>query len=121
MVCVQVGTDGGMDARRTLTYLTGFLVLSSHAIHIGRGTAKVAQVTAEIIHLTNLVHFPQDAFLASAADELALVGTDGAESASAETTAMDVHGMFNHVVGGNAFALILGMGQTGERQVVNSI
>ena len=121
MVRIQVGTDLRMDATGTLAPLTGVLVAPVHAVHIGAGTAEVGEVTLEVGHLDDLLHLLHDALLGAAADELTLMGGDGAEGASAETAAMDVDAELNHVVGGNALTLVLGVRLTGVGQVERGI
>ena len=111
VVGVQVGAHLGMDARRPLALLAQVEVGALHAIHVGTGAAQVAQVALEVGQLHDGLHFAQDALLATAHDELSLMGGDGTEGTSAETSAMDVDRVFDHVVGGDALALVLGMGQ----------
>ena len=49
------------------------------------------------------------------------MGRDGAEGASAETAAMDVDRELDHLVGGDALALILGVGQSRVWQVERGV
>ena len=49
------------------------------------------------------------------------MGGDGAEGTAAETAAMDVDGVLDHVVGGDALALVLGMGLSRVRQVERGV
>ena len=117
VVGIQVGTHLGMDARRPLALLAQVEVGALHAVHVGAGSAQVAQVALEVGQLHDGLHFAQDALLATAHDELALMGGDGAEGASAEASAVDVDRVLDHVVGGDALALVLGMGQARVGQV----
>ena len=117
VVGVQVGAYLGMDARGALALLAQFLVGAVHAIHVGTRSAQITQIALEVGQLHDGLHFLQDAFLASAYDELALVGGDGAEGATAETSAVDVDGVLDHVVGGDALALVFGVGQACVGQV----
>ena len=45
----------------------------------------------------------------------------GTEGAASEASAMYVHRVFDHLIGRNGLAPILGMGQTGIRQVERSV
>ena len=63
MVGVQIRTDLRMDARGTLTLLAGLEVTTMHAVHVGTGTTKVAEITLEAIHLYHLFHLVQNALL----------------------------------------------------------
>ena len=121
MVGVQVRAYLRVDAGRSLAVFASLLVLATHAIHIGRRTTEVAQVTLEVRHGYHLLHLLQDALLASANDELALVGGNRTERTTAETAAVDVDGELNHLVSRNGLALVLRMRQTGVWQVEGSI
>lgn len=111
VVGIQVGTHLGMDARGPFALAAQLLVSALHAVHVGAGSAQVAQVALEVGQLHDSLHLTQDAFLATAHDEFALMGGDGAECTSAEASAVDVDRVLDHVVGGDALALVLGMGQ----------
>ena len=49
------------------------------------------------------------------------MGGDGAEGTATEAPTMDVHGVTDHVVGGDALAFVFRMRLTGVGQVVGSI
>ena len=51
MVGLEVFTYSGLDAAISWTLLTKRLVLSRHAVHIGRGTAEVGDDTIEVLTL----------------------------------------------------------------------
>ena len=121
VVRVEVRTDLGMDAAWAATFLTGIEVAAMHAVHVGRRAAEVGEVALEVGHLDHLFHLFQYALLGAAGYELALMSGDGAEGAAAETPAMDVHAMLDHVVGRDALALVFGMGLTGIGQVEGGI
>ena len=109
MVGVQVRTNLRIDARGTLALLAGIEVAPMHAVHVGRRTAKVAEIAFESIHLYDLLDLAKYAFLGTARDELALMGRDGTEGTTAKTAAMDIDAELNHLVGWNTLALIFNM------------
>ena len=111
MVDVEVLTDVRMDAGGTFALMTKVEVLTVHGIDVGRRTAKVAQITLEVRQLGDGLDLLQNALLAARGDELALMGRDGAEGATAETAAMEADGELNHVVGRDALAFVFGMGK----------
>ena len=117
VVGVQVRAYLGIDTRRTLALAALVLVGTPHGIHIGTRSAEVGEIAFEIGHLGDGLDFLQDAFLASAHDELALMRTDGTEGTSAETASMQVHGELDHIEGRDALALVLRVRQTGIRKV----
>ena len=49
------------------------------------------------------------------------MGRDGTKRTTAKTATMDVDGVLDHLIGGNALVLVLGMGQTRIWQVERSI
>jgi len=121
VIGVEVRTDLRMDTTGTTAFLTSIEVAAVHTIHIGRGSAEVGEVALEVghrDHLTNLFH---NTLFRSAGDKLALMGRDGAEGATAEASAMDVHRVLNHVVGRNALTLVLRVRLTSIRQVEGSV
>ena len=121
MVGIQIGTYGRMDAGGTFALVAQVFVPPFHAVHICTGAAQIAQIALEIGKLLDGLHLAQDAFLGAADDELALMGRDGAEGTSAETSAMDVDRKLNHVIRRNPLSLVFGMGQTGIGQVEGMI
>ena len=121
VIGIQVRTDLWMDTGRTATFLAGVLVLTTHAIHVGRGSTQVTQVTFEVGHLHHLFHLAQDALLRAAGDEFSLVGRDGTEGASAKTATMDVHTELDHVVGGDTFPFVLRVWLTGVGKVERGV
>ena len=121
MVCIQVRTYFGVDARRAFALLTHGFITSPHLVHIGRRTAQVAKIPFEIRQFHYCLYFFQYAFLAAADDKLALMCRNGTESTTAETSAMNVDGELNHIVCGYAFALIFGMRETRVRQVERTV
>ena len=121
MISIQVGTYRRMETRRTLALAAQLFVPSFHAVHIGAGSTQIAQIAFEVGKLHDGLHLAQDAFLGAADYELALVGRDGTECASSETSTMDIDGELDHVIRRNTLALILGMWQTGIGQVERMI
>ena len=61
VVGVQIFANGRMNARGTFAALAQAFVASLHAIHIGRRAAEVAEITFEVGHVGDLLHFAQDA------------------------------------------------------------
>ena len=121
VVGVQVGAYLRVDARGALALHAAVLVASLHTVHVGTGSSQVAQVAFEVGQLHHGLHFAQDALFGAADDELALVGRDGAEGTASETSTVDVDGELNHVVGRDAFALVLGVRQARVGQVVGVV
>lgn len=120
-VGVEVGAYLGMDARRTRTLFASLMVAPMHAVHVGRGSAKVAQIALEIGHLCDEFHFFEDALLAPAHDEFALMGTDSTKGTASETSAVDVDRKLDHLVGRDALVLVFGVGQPGVGQIVGGV
>ena len=79
VVGIEVRTNLRVHARWALAHLARLLVLAMHAVHVGRRTAQVAQIALEIRHFYDFLHLFQDALLASANHELALVCRNGTE------------------------------------------
>ena len=121
MVGIQVRAYLRVDARRALAALAEGLVFSVHAVHVGRRSSQVTQVAFEVRHFRDGFYFLQDAFLASADDELSLMGRDGAEGAAAETAAVNVHRELDHLVRRNTFVLVFGMRQACVGQVERQV
>ena len=117
MAGVEVRTYLRMDAAGALAVFTGLQVAAVHAVHIGRRASEVAQVALEVFHLYDLLHLAQDAFFRAAGNEFALVGRDGTEGTAAKASAVNVDAVLDHLVGRDALALILGMGQACVGQV----
>ena len=113
MVIVEIGTRLGMQTARTHALVANSRVLSSHTVHIGRRPSEIGNISFEIMHLRNFADFLQYRLLAARCDELSLVRRDGAESASAEASAVHVHRMPYHLVGRYPLPFITRMRQTG--------
>ena len=84
MAGIQIITNNRMDAGWAHTSVADGLHLAFHVVHIGTGSAKVADVSFKVIHLGDQIHFLHDGLLGTAGNELALMGGDGAETASAK-------------------------------------
>jgi hypothetical protein len=121
VIGVEIGADVGVDARGALAYFAGALVAAGHAVHVGRGAAKVGEIALEVGHLDDLFHFAQDAFFRSTYDKFALMGRDGAEGTAAETALVQVDREFDHLVGRDALVFVFGMGQAGVGQVEGGV
>ena len=78
-------------------------------------------IALEPWHLHDLLYLTQNALLATTGDKLALMGRDGTEGATTETTTVDVDRKLNHLVGRNNLILILGMRHSGVGQVKRSV
>ena len=117
VVAVQVGAYLGMDAGGAFAYGADFGVFAVHHVHIGTGAAQVTEVAFEVGQLGYLPYLPKDALLGPAHDEFALVGADGAEGAASEAAPMHVDAELDHVIGGDALAVVLGMRQAGVGEV----
>ena len=117
VVRVEVGAYLWMDATGAFATLTGIDVASVHAVHVGRWTAEIAEITFEVRHLDDLFHLFNNALLGAAGDKLTLMGRNGAESAASEASAVDIDTMFDHVVGWYALTFILKVGLPGVGQV----
>lgn len=121
MVVVEIRAGGGMQTAGAQAFATFFEVAAAHGIHVGAGSAEVADIALEVRHLGDGLHLAQDRFGRAGGDEFALVGGDGAEGAPAEASAMKADGMANHLVSGNGFAAIARMRQAGVRQVKRGV
>ena len=121
VVGVEVGAHLRMDTRRTFADGARLWVVAVHTVHIGRRTTEVGEVALEVGHLYHLLHLLHDATLRTARYELALMRTDCAESATAEASAVQIDRELNHLVSRYALALVLGMWQTGIRQVERAV
>ena len=117
MVCIQVLTDYGRDARRLLAFGTDLRIQPFHTVHIGRGSAQITQIAFEVRHLGDRLDFFQDGFFTSGGDELPLMGGDGTKGTTAKASAMDIDRKLDHLEGWDHFALVLRMGQAGIGQV----
>ena len=117
VVGYEIRTNLRIDARGTLAHSTRLWILAVHSIHIGRGSAKVGQIALEVGHFYHLLHLLYYALLRTASYELALMGADGTESATAETSTMQIDRELNHIVSRNALALIFRVRQTRVWQV----
>ena len=121
VVGVQVRADFRMHARGALAFPAEGLVRAVHGVHICRGASQVAQVSLEVGHLGNGFHFFQDALLAPAHDELALMCRDGAEGASSEAAAVEVYRKLNHIIRRDAFSFVFWVGQARVGQVERTV
>lgn len=74
VVGVEVAADVGIDAGGTFALVAKVEVAAVHGIHVGRGSAEVAEVAFEVGQLGDGLDFAEDAFFASRGDELALMG-----------------------------------------------
>lgn len=117
VVSVKVGAYLRVNAAGAAALRAKALVAALHAVHVGRRAAEVAQIALKVWQLADFPDLPDYAFLGTAADELSLMGRDGAEGTAAEASAVNVDRVLNHVVGGNALALVLGVWQSGVWQV----
>ena len=97
MVVVEVRTAPRMEARRAYTAAAQFPVAAAHAVHVGRRGPDIGYVTAEIGHAHHLLDFGHDRPLAARVDELALMRRYGAERAAAETAAVDIYRVLDHL------------------------
>lgn len=109
MVGVKVGTYLWVDTRWSLANLTGFKVVPTHAIHVGRRSAEVGYISLEAIHLDDLSRLAQYALFGAAGHKLALVSRYGTKRAAPETASVHIDGVFDHLVGWDGFALVLGV------------
>ena len=121
MVGVQVLANGGVGTGGAFAPAAKRGILASHAVHVGRGGAEVADGAFEVGHLAYPVHFAQDGVFGARGDEFPLMGGDGAEGTTPKASPVEGDGMAYHVVGRNGFALVAGVGQACERKVVDSI
>ena len=109
MVGIEIWANLWVDARWAFAALAHLCVASSHAVHVGGGASQIAKVSLEIGMLDHFFYFAQNAFFASADDKFSLVRADGTESASPEAPAVNVDGVFNHLVCGDALAFVFRM------------
>ena len=117
MVSVQIRADFGMDARRTFAATAKSRIFSTHLVHVGRRTSQIAQIPFEVGHFSDGFHFLENTFLASADNELSLMGRDGTESTSAKASPVDVDRELDHFIGRNPLVFVFRMRKTGVRKV----
>ena len=97
VVVVEVGAHLRVEARRTAAFAAQLPVAAAHAVHVGRRSAYVRKVAFEPGRFHHTLHFGEDRPFAARIDKLALVGRNGAERTAAETAAVDVDRMFDHL------------------------
>lgn len=101
--------------------LTSLEVPSVHAIHIGRWSAEVGDISFETRHVDYLPHLPHNALLGTAYYELSLMGGDSTEGTTAEAPAMQGHRELYHLIGRDGLTAILRVWHTRVWQVVGRI
>ena len=121
MAGVQIGAYLRVYAAWPFTVFAGFCVASVHAVHVGRRSSQIAEVSLEVGHLTYLSHLFENALLGAAYHKLALMGRDGAEGTATETSPVYVYRVFYHLVGRNGLSLVFGMGQARVGEVEGSV
>ncbi len=65
VVGVEITAWGGVETRGAETFAAYRLILATHSVHIGRRTAKVADIALEVGHGNDALSFGDDALLAS--------------------------------------------------------
>src|SRR6185312_5332964 len=96
VVGIEVGTDGGKDARRPPAGALDLTALAGEPVHVGRRAAQIGDHPREPRGvIANLLDLADHGILGAALDDPALVLGDGAEGAAAETAALDGHGEAN--------------------------
>ena len=111
VVTVEVGAHGRVYARWLGASAAQLGVAAAHAVHVGRRPAQIRQVSLETGQCGYLPNLVEDGFLAARHDVFALMGGYGAEGASAEASAVQVHGEAYHLVGGYGLVLVSRVGQ----------
>ena len=66
MVSIEVGTHLWVDTTGSLTLLADVQVVAVHAIHVGRWSTQIGQITLEVVHLHDLLHLVDDALFRAA-------------------------------------------------------
>ncbi len=104
MIGAQQFADRRMHAR--LPPANGFDLgpRALHLVHVGGGTADVADHAFEIGSSAIVADFGHDRFLAARLNDAALVGRDRTERAAAEAAAHDRDRVLDHLEGGDRFA-----------------
>ena len=121
VVGVHVPAYGGMEAGGAFASGAKGGVAPPHAVHVGRWAAEVGNGAPEVGHSAYVLDFPEDGFRRAGGDEFSLVGGDGAEGAAAEASAVHGDGVADHVVGGDFFAPVAGVGHAGEGEGVDLV
>lgn len=65
VIGVEVGAGLGMQARRATAQFAALQIASVHAIHVGAGSAQVADVALEVGHACDLLYLAHDGLLAA--------------------------------------------------------
>ena len=94
---VHVVADFRREATGACALLATARVAATHVVHVGARAAQIGDGAGESVHLRNQIDFAQDAFAATARNELALVRVDGAKTATAKTAAVRVDAELDHV------------------------
>jgi hypothetical protein len=74
VVGIEVAAYLRMDAGGPFAPVTDGKVLAMHAIHVGAGTAQVAEITLETGHVDDFPHLVQNAAFAACGDKFPLMG-----------------------------------------------
>lgn len=118
VVGIHVLTDLWEDAGGAGALLAQLDIAPPHSVHIGGGSAEVGEIALEAREFRDKLDLAEDGRFGARGDELALMGRDGAETASAETTSMEVDGVLDHLVGGDvALAVVAGVREVGIGEV----
>ena len=115
VVIIEIVAWFGVQTRRTDTFFAALEVETVHTVHIGRRTAKVGDIALKIGHLSHLFHLAKYRFFASASYEFALMRRNGAKCAATKATAVHIHRVAYHFVGGNGFAIVARVRQSSVR------
>ena len=122
VVADEIAAHGGMDAAVAAASAAELPVFASHAVHVCRRSAQVADDTVEAVGARQEPHLVEDGAFAAARYLFALMGGDGAEGTATETTAVDVDGVLDHLEGGyGASFLVFGMRESQVGQVEGGV
>ena len=122
VVGVEVFADARIDAGQAAAGRFNFGVFARQAIHIGRGAAKVRNLSGKAVGLVaDVAYLFQNRLLRPALDNPSLVLGNRTEGAAAKTAAHDIHRKPNHVPRRKPCASIGGMRVAGIGQVIDVV
>ena len=96
-VVAEVGTPGGVEARRAAALAAQLPVAAAHAVCWPRGPRRPRGSPLESGHGGDAPHFVEDRPLAARVDELALMGGNRTERAASEATPVDIDRELDHL------------------------
>src|SRR5262249_51917324 len=120
MIGAEELADGRVNTRLTLALRFHLGPRAAHLVHVGRRTADVADDAGKLWVGSHFADFLEHGFLRTRLNDSALVSSDRAKGAAAETAAHDSHRILDHLVSGYGFR-VRGVRTPCVRQVIDVI